>query len=192
MNTSSLRYAGEIFTILSKGGFICSNSTNSKTRKLYEVIEEDTNFEDLYNYFSHINFFLEKGNKYYYFTRNEEKIDLERKLEKVYRWIDIFDFFKTFDTAFSVGFSFEVARIQVQLKTDADLKTKLGSVKRYTDGKKSSDTIKKLVETFVKDGFLELQDEDSDTYKVVSSFDYLENIIQTIAINEQADAEIPQ
>lgn len=191
MNTS-LRYAGEIFTILSKGGFICSNSTNSKVRKLYEFIEEEANFEHLSTYFLHINFFLEKGNRYYYFTRNEEKIDLERKLEKVYRWIDIFDFFKTFDTSFSVGFSFEVPRIQMQLKTDADLKTKLGSMKRYTDGKKSLDAIKKLVEAFVKDGFLELQDEDSETYKVVSSFDYLENIIKITAINEQADAEIPQ
>lgn len=49
-----------IFEILSRGQFICSNSNDESIRKLYSVIEEEQNFDFLYDYFLSINFILEK------------------------------------------------------------------------------------------------------------------------------------
>ncbi len=96
------RQTGEIFELLSKGQFICSNSTDVRIGKLYEIIDDNEHYELLYDYFFSINFILEKGDEFYYFSRKDEsKADLERKLETACRWIDIVDFFKAFDNAFA-------------------------------------------------------------------------------------------
>ena len=61
------RQTGEIFELLSKGQFICSNSTDSRISKLSEILDDSENFETLYEYFYSINFILETGDEYYNF-----------------------------------------------------------------------------------------------------------------------------
>ena len=85
----------EIFKILNKGQFISSNSSDKNISNLYNIIEDEQNFEQLADYFSNINFSLEKGDEYFYFCRPETKVDLEKKIEKAFEWIDIIDFLKT-------------------------------------------------------------------------------------------------
>ena len=94
------KYTSEIFDVLRKGQFICSNGPEDDIQKLYKVLEDDETFEDLYEYFYQINYILEQGNEYFYFSRIENNADIDRKLEKAYNWIDILDFFKTFDSSF--------------------------------------------------------------------------------------------
>ena len=191
MNTP--KHTAEIFEILSKGQFICSNSSKDFIRKLYSIIEEEGNFDDLYDYFQNINFILEKGDEYYYFSRNETNVNLERKIETAFKWIDIIDFFKTFDNSFGAGYRFTPSEINVRLNTDADLKSKLDSLKKYAPKKSNySEIIKKIIELLEKDNFIELQDEISNTYKVLASFKYLEQLILTINIPEEIANEIPE
>ncbi|MCH5597252.1 condensin complex protein MksE [Niabella ginsengisoli] len=92
------KYTAEIFDILSKGKFICSNSNEEHIRKVYATIDNEQNFEFLYNYFLNINFVLEKGDEYYYFSRQEITVDLERKIEQAFKWIDMLDFLKPLTT----------------------------------------------------------------------------------------------
>ena len=99
-----IKQTAEIFEILSKGQFISSNSVNENMRQLYLVI--DDNYDELYDYFLNIRFILTKGDEYYYFTRNENKADIERKLRQAMKWIDILDFLKSFDNSFGVGYRF--------------------------------------------------------------------------------------
>ena len=49
-----------IFEYMQKGQFICSNSTDIDLRDMYNMIDE--NYESLYQYFSQINYTLERGN----------------------------------------------------------------------------------------------------------------------------------
>lgn len=186
------RHTAEIFEVLSKGKFICSNSGDDLMRKLYTVLEEENQFELLSSYFGNINFTLEKGNGYYYFSRNESKASLERKLEIAFKWIDILDFFKTFDASFGSGSRFSIADITVRLNTDADLKTKLTALKRITKKTNHTEAVSKIVEFLIKDNFIELQDEITSNYKVLSSFGYLEELIMTIHIPEDIANEIPE
>ena len=186
------KHTAEIFEVLSKGKFICSNSSSDLNRKLYAILEEENHFEQLTSYFEHINFHLEKGNGYFYFSRNESKVKLERKLEIAFRWIDILDFFKTFDPSFGSGFRFSIADITVRLNTDADLKSKLNALKKITKKTNYTEAVSRLVDLLIKDNFVELQDEISNTYKVLSSFGYLEELIMTIHIPEDIANEIPE
>ena len=187
------KYTSEIFDVLRKGQFICSNSPNEQMQTLYKVLEDKDTFEELYDYFFQINYRLEEGNEYFHFSRNEQKIDLDRKLEKAFGWIDILDFFKTFDSSFDVGFRFSPSDIDNQLKNNADLKTKLENLKKISGDKKSYiDRIKKVIEKMEKENFIALENDISETYKVLTSFNYLKDIVMTINIPEDIANEIPE
>ncbi len=187
------KYTSEIFNVLRKGQFICSNSPNDDIKKLYKVLEDEETFEDLHEYFYQINYILEQGNEYFYFSRIENNADLDRKLEKAFNWIDILDFFKTFDSSFDVGFRFSPSDIVNQLKNNADLKTKLEKLKKVSGDKKTnSERIKKIIEKLEKDNFITLENEITETYKVLTSLNYLKDIIITINIPEEIENEIPE
>ena len=180
----------EIFETLSKGQFICSNSVHEDSRKLYNII--DDNFEELYNYFEAIGFVLDKGDEYFYFTRKESKADLERKLEQAYKWIDILDFFKTYNNGFGPGYRFSTDEILVQLKIDANLKDKLEQLKKPLGEGSHRERVQRLIDELEKFGMVELENEISQQYKVLSAFKYIEQLIVSIHITEEVQHEISQ
>ena len=188
------KYTSDIFEILRRGQFICSNSPNSSIQMLYKILEDKDTFEDLYEYFYTINYILEQGDEYFYFSRtNEKNIDIERKIEKAFGWIDILDFFKTYDSSFSVGFRFTPSEIDSQLKNNADLKTKLENLKKIGSDKKNYlDRIKKIIEKLEKDNYITLENDITETYKVLTSFNYLIDLVNTINIPEEIANEIPE
>ncbi len=187
---SSNRRTQEVFEILSKGQFISSNSSEGRIRKLFNVVEE--HFDELRNYFSEINFTLEQGDEYFYFSRPESRTDLERKIESAYKWIDILDFFKAYDNAFGPGYRFSPSDILVKLNVDAVLKSKLAGLKRHTKEEKFAEGIQKLIDLLCREGFAELENEVTHSYKILSSFSYLENLIMSIHIPEDIKNEIPE
>jgi hypothetical protein len=190
------RQTGEIFEILSSGQFICSNSADARISKLYDLIDDNEKYELLYDYFSAIGFLLEKGDEFYYFSRkNESKADLERKLETACKWIDILDFFKTFDNAFVSGYSFTTQEIVVRIKVDAVLKSKadgLRKVFKLDDKTPYDEVISKVTDNLCKDGYAEIENEILKSYKILSSFKYLEELVTNINIPEEVKNEIPE
>jgi len=188
------KYTSDIFEVLRKGQFICYNSPKDNIQTLYKILENEDTFEELYEYFYKINYILEEGDEYFYFSRSKEKNnDLERKLEKAFGWIDILDFFKTYDSSFDVGFRFTPSEIDSQLKNNADLKTKLENLKKIGSDKKNYlDRIKKIIEKLERDNYISLENEISETYKVLTSFNYLKDLINTINIPEEIANEIPE
>jgi hypothetical protein len=187
------KHTATIFEILSKGQFICSNSSDELIRKLYNTIDDEEIFEFLYEYFLNINFILERGNEYFYFSRMENKTDLERKIEQAFKWIDILDFLKTYDNSFGAGYRFSPSDILVKTKVDAELKTKLESLKKYSGGKeKHLEIIEKILETLEKDKFIEMENTITHQFKVLTSFHYLEQLVMTIHIPEETINEIPE
>ncbi len=186
------KYTSDIFDVLRRGQFICSNSPDEHIQTLYKVLEDSDTFDDLYEYFYRINYVLEQGNEYFYFSRNEKNVDLERKLNKAFTWIDILDFFKTFDSSFDVGYRFSPSDVVNQLKNNADLKSKLDSFKIGSDKKNYSERVQKIIDKLEKENFITLENEITETYKVLTSFNYLKAIISIINIPEEIEHEIPE
>jgi hypothetical protein len=190
------KQTGEIFEILSSGQFICSNSADARTSKLYDIIDDSEKYELLYDYFSAIGFILEKGDEFYYFSRkNESKADLERKLETACKWIDILDFFKTFDNAFVSSYSFTTQEIVVRIKVDPVLKSKadgLRKVLKLEDKTPYNEVVTKVVDSLCKEGFAEIENEILKSYKILASFKYLEELVNNINIPENVQNEIPE
>ena len=169
-----MKYTEEIFNILSKGGFISSNSVSTQVKRLYDAIEED--LPDYYDYYKGIGFYLEGGDGYYYFTRKESKVDLERKLEAIQKWIDYLSFLKTYHSAFGPGFLFRAADIEIQIGCDIELKEKAT----------------KLLKELESIGLIEKENELDGTYKVLSAFHYMEDLVDCITISEEVQDEIPE
>jgi hypothetical protein len=185
------KQTAEVFDILSKGQFICSNSSKGAIRKLYNAISQE--FEAYQAYFSGINLVLEEGDEYYYFSRKDSRAELERKLEIAMKWIDIVDFLKTFEPGFGSGFRFRPPAILVRLSVDADLKNKLDGLKKYAGGKeKQAEIIEKVLDQLEKDNFIELENDIQQEYKTLASFSYLEQLILSINIPEDVQNEIPE
>lgn len=185
------RHTTDIFEILSKGKFICSNAVDITNNKLFDVIQD--NFEELYDYFMAIGFMLEKGDEYFYFSRNEIKAQVESKIETAYKWVDIVDFFMAFNNSFAPGFRFTIPDILVQVKIDASLKDKLDIMKRLTGDGNHQERITGLVEKqLVGPGYAELENEITGQYKVLTSFNYMKDFIISIQIQEDATNEIPE
>lgn len=182
------KQTADIFELLSKGHFLCSDSAEDNNRKLYNIVE--ANFDELHEYFAAINFNLERGDEFFYFTRDESKADLERKIEQAYRWIDIVDFCKTFDNAFGAGFRFSPSQIDQQLRVDASLKDKLDTMKRVVGDGSYSERIKKLIKELCDYGYAEMENEIMQQYKVVASFKYIEQLILSISISEEVQYEV--
>lgn len=185
-------YTEEIFKLLSGGKFISSNTSDASLKRLFSILEEDGNFERLRDYFSHIGFELQAGNEYYYFSRKETKVDLERKIAKAYEWIDVLDFLKNFNNSFGAGFRFSQAEILNATNTNIDLETKLNNLENYAKKKDHPSIVKYIVDKLEKESFIELENEIKGEYKVLNSFHYLEQIIQIINIPEEVENEIPE
>jgi hypothetical protein len=177
-----------VFELLSKGQFICSNSADDDQRKLYNIVDE--NFDELYAYYLAIGFVLDRGDEYFYFTRKEARADLERKIEQAYRWIDVLDFFKAYNSGFGPGYRFTPSDILVQVKIDANLKDKLEQLKKPLGEGSHSDRVKRLIDELEKYGFAELENEITQQYKVLSAFKYIEQLIVSIHITEEVQHEV--
>lgn len=189
-----IKQTSEIFEILRRGQFICSNSPDVAMQALYRLLEDEEVFEELAAYFEPINYSLEKGHEYFYFSRPVPKReDLERKLERAFDWIDLLDFFKTYDSAFDIGYRFSPSEIDAQLKNNADLKNKLANLKLVGSDRKSTlERVRKAVDKLDKEGFVKLESEATETYKVLTSFNYLKELINSITIPEETANEIPE
>jgi hypothetical protein len=186
----------KIFEKLSKGDFICSNSSVEEERNLYEIIDSHDNYDLLKDYYEQINFRLEKGNEYFYFSRlHESKTDVERKLNSLLAWIDIFDFFKSEDIGFGSGSQLQPVDIANKVSVNALLKNKLESLRlslKLDDKTNTYNIILAALKEFAKYGYASEVSPIDNTYKIHSSIHYLENMLNYIIINKDAEDAIPE
>ncbi|HBH08707.1 MAG TPA: hypothetical protein DDX40_04810 [Rikenellaceae bacterium] len=181
-----MKYTKEIFDILSRGGFICSNSVRRLTKTIYDAIED--NYEEYREYYSGIGFNLESGNGYYYFSRQESRVELDAKLDRFVRWIDRLDFLKTFNNVFGPGFTFRTSNILEQIAADMELKEK--AMHLYAEKLKLDEVVDKLVDELEKIGFVEKENELDGTWKVTSAFHYIEELVDCLTVSEEVRNEV--
>lgn len=179
----------EIFEILSKGNFICSNSVDNQQRYLYKYLEE--HFVDLEPKFREIGFQLEEANNYYYFSRiNESNQNIESKIEKALRWLDILAFFTTFRKDLCRGARFKPLDILNQVEINLQMKEQLQNLqKRTVSGKNYHEMLTDLLKEMQKEGFIDMENEIEQTWKILDSWDYLEKMVSAVNIQEENEAE---
>ncbi|GAA4847964.1 condensin complex protein MksE [Algivirga pacifica] len=174
------KYISKAFEVLSAGHFISANSSRTEIKRLYEVIEEY--FEDFYNYFEPLNFFLGRGNNYFYFSREQQRQTVEQKVERFYRYIDYLAFFRVYDNLFSEGTRFTLGDLEQRCKANTDL---MEILKRMNLEKETvRDRVQKIVEQMTRESFFECENPETQSYKVLSAYNYFEEIIEMLDIDQ--------
>lgn len=174
----------KIYERLSKGGFISVDSSDTEVRTMYLDIEE--NLSDYSDYFLELGLRIEEGNGYFYFSRvAESKVNIEQKLQSFAQWIDILDFLKTYDLAFSTGYQFRKSQILERINLDVELRDKARKLFRKQNS--NQDVADKLISELTGIGFAELINEQDETYKVTSAFRYAEDLVELINIYNEED-----
>ena len=176
-----------IFDHLSKGHFVNSNSIDQVQRELYAVLEDQENLEILSNYFKHIGFQLEAGDGYFYFSREEDRAGIERKINAAFQWIDIMDFFTTYHNGFGPGLRFYTTELVEQVRVNGLLRTKLQDMNTSSASSSSNEQIDALLKKLEREGFIEKVDEFDDAWKVTAALHYIQQLIMAIELPQEDD-----
>lgn len=183
-----MKYTSDVFQRLSRGQFISANSIQPEVRAIYNDIED--NEKEYTDYFSQIDFQLEGGDGYYYFARNEQKVITENKLRSLLVWIDYLDFLTSYDSTFGAGTQFTLARMEVRVGSDVELKEKLSNIFDYKPS--THDKLLALANALESQGFAELVSQEESMYQVTNAYRYITHIIDCINIDEEVKDEIPE
>ncbi len=178
----------EVFEVLSRGGFICSNSVKPGGRYLYQYVEEHE--EKLTDTFFEIGFRLEAGNNYYYFSReSEDQQSRERKVVKALRWLDILAFFSTYNKSLCRGARITPHEIAAQLEINSSLKDQLAGLRKGSAAKNHAEQLDALFNDLKREGFIELENETSQTWKLLDVWDYMEQLVMAVSILDEEEGE---
>jgi len=180
------RKIGDVFDVLSTGKFICESSMDRKMKTLYAICEKNEAY--LADYFLNLGFILESGDGYFFFSKDEEpSLDyFDKKIKNFLRMIEFVEFMLVYDNGFGVGSIVSVKDMALSLGKHITLKERLTKMKRQQAKQNDTDACDSIMKEFVKMGYAEVKDEYSRIYKIVDSYAYLENFIDSIReINDE-------
>lgn len=178
-----------IYERLNRGEFLSADSVDVSSRHLFNDVDE--NFDDYADFFKEIGLRLEAGNGYFYFARESETKQLiEQKLETFSKWLDFLDFLKCYNAMFTAGYEFRKSHLLEEINVNMELKGKAHHLfKKYGSGT-YAEIVGKLLQELTNAGFAECVSEQDETYKVVSAFRYVEEMVNLIQIaNEDEVSE---
>jgi tetratricopeptide (TPR) repeat protein len=175
----------DIFAIMARGHFISSNGSKDNMGRLYDIIANPDNFDRLQAYFNVIRYNIERGNNYFYFSRLHEANSLiEQKLETFERYIDVIDLFASMDNKITIGSRFRPSEIAEECNANVRLKQKLQKIPMYRS-ETLLNKVRDICNLMTRDSFLELEDENTESYKVMDAYTYLMDMINAISIYEE-------
>ena len=182
------RQTHDIFAIMARGHFISSNGSKDGMGRLYDIINNPENYDRLQAYFNVIRYNIERGNNYFYFSKiNEANSIIEKKLETFERYIDIIDLFASMDNKITIGSRFRPGEISEECNANVRLKQKLQKIPMYRS-ETLVNKVRDICDLMARDSFLELEDEQSESYKVLDAYTYLMDVINAIAIYEETSS----
>jgi hypothetical protein len=191
MNKTGLNIKAEIFELLRLGKFICDNSRKIATKRQFKYLEK--NFEALSAYYGEIGIELRSGNGFYYFTRQENNQDLERKIQYFAIYIDILDICYNFALDFGAGKRFQRTQLEQFFIRNERFRIALEEIMQSMNRQYVQNSISRQVNTILNkmviDGYIELEDEDTESYLVLSAWNYLNDLVQAIHINQTTEED---
>lgn len=174
------KYTQEVFELLSRGHFLCDNSPHRSERKLYDICLED--LHEYRDYFNQIGFGLEEGDGYFYFSKSFNAKSIEEKLQKVLEYIDLVELMLQYSPTFGVGFRTTVAEFSIAVKGNAVLKDRLERLRSSSANITLHQQCSRVLDAFVKGGFMAVENEHEQRYRVLTSYNYLETFLSAIEV----------
>jgi len=174
------RKIGKVFEVLVAGKFICESSNDRKMKTLYSICEKNEVY--LADYFINLGYILEKGDGYFFFSKDEEPSSdyYDNKIKNFLTMIPLVEFMLVYDNSFGVGAKISIKQMALSLEKKMDLKDRLDKMNRHKSRLSDIEACESIMKEFAKMGYAEVFDEYSRIYKIVDSYAYLENFIDSI------------
>ena len=174
------RKIGKVFEVLVKGKFICESSPDRKIKTLYAICEKNEIY--LADYFINLGYILEKGDGYFFFSKDEEPSSsyYDSKIKNFLTMIPLVEFMLVYDNSFGVRRDISIKQMALTLEKKMDLKDRLEKMNRHRRKLSDIEACESIIKEFVKMGYVEVLDEYRGIYKVVDSYSYLESFIDSI------------
>ena len=170
----------DVFEHLSRGKFLCENSPIRKERQLFEACSSE--YDTFFAYFEEIGFSLERGNEYFYFSKTFTNKTIEEKITKVYEYIDLVELMQEYSQSFGVGFRVSISELESSAKANVTLKQSIQKIRTSTKNMTLHQQCARVLEQFSRGGFMALESEHEQRYKVLSSFEYLQTFLNAIEV----------
>ena len=132
---------------------------------------------------------IERGNNFFYFSKlGEPNSELEKKLERFERYIDIVDLLASMDNKITIGSRFRPGEIAEECNANVRLKQKLQKIPLYRS-ETLHNKVREICDLMSRDSFLEMEDEKTESYKVLDAYTYLLDVINSVAIYEDTSLD---
>lgn len=173
----------DIFHELGRGHrqFISDNG-DEEERKRYDRIERHL---DAYNqYLEPIGFKIHEGDGFFYLTGSEDNASQNAKLDRQLNWILTLGLLTEALNSFEDGQSFRAADIEAQCGQNADMAERLRKYSQCGANSTLSDQTDSILRSFERIGFILRRSTHDRSYTVLSSINYLRDIIVSLNIQE--------
>ena len=172
----------EIFEELRLGHFLTRNDPNHSRRKLYHECEESEGL--LTSYFKPLGYTLQHGDGYFYFSKNLQRTQMEKKVAKILEMIDLIALFMEHDSAFNIGWKGTPSALKESAEDNIVLKDRIDKIKGIR-GDTMQARCKDAFEKMRENGYMAIEDEEKETYIVLNSYAYIFTFLNAIK-EEQA------
>lgn len=171
-------FFSRIFDHLSKGLFLYAGSHRPQLYQQYVYVKaHEAAFEQaLYP----LGFQLEKGKDYYYLSRPHKPIIWEDRKTRIFRLLDIVDFFYAYDPAWGPGKQLREADLVAACASNPVLSHKLKQLRLPHTSEASAQKLPQMLKWLEKGGFAECLDEAQGHYWMSPAYRYLDQMFQAL------------
>lgn len=135
--------------------------------------------------FADVGYRLEAGNNFYYFSKDREgQQSKERKISRALRWLDILAFFTTYRKDLCRGARLSPHEIAGLLDLNSSLKDQLAALQRGNGKRNYAEQLDALFAELKKEGFIALENEAGQVWKILDAWDYMEQLVMAVNITE--------
>lgn len=163
--------SAEIFDRLSKGLFISKNAPSTPATDLYRIVE--SHFESYQAYFQVIGFQLERGDDYFYFSKNETRGQVEDKAEKLFRYLDGLEILFFIQPSLAPGQKFSLLPHADTLARNKSIRKKCLLLPGKVAQEEPIDRVRNFCKSLEKESLLHALDEQQNQFLVLDAFQYL-------------------
>lgn len=175
----------EIFETLRLGTFLTANDPERLRRRLYRICDEHA--EILAAYFKPLGYDLNRGKGYFFFSKEFQRTQLEKKVAKILEMIDIIALMMDYDSDFGIGWRGRPGALAESAEDNIVLKERIGRLNGIK-GDTMPAKCKNIFEKIRDNGYMGIENEESETYLVLDSYDYIRTFIESIREEQINDA----